>query len=944
MMRATAKHLATMSAVALLAGFSHAATVQAATDVGVAAAVNPAARGAAPGVGGRTLSIGKRIFFNERITTNAGGLVNVLFIDGSSITVGPNSNVVIDKFVYNPRKDTGEMAATLTKGVMRYIGGKLSKQAGRVNFKTPMGTVGVRGTNQIFSVPDLSVSNVSGSMTVQDPNGQTRTITTESTLSTVGGTTQVTPGIPTRITTTVSTNLTGTAGSGGGGAGASTSQVSTTSQSTGVTGSGSASTTPPNSTAANTVTTGGGNSSNLQNTVQNSAASNNAATSEGNRAANGGLEVTTTTGEPVVVGLDGTVTSATTGEPLPPFDQVRVLSPSSSYSAFSSGGGGFVELTDPGSTGVVGNDPDGSAGDIADEVIGVTISGGRVSGTSSEGDTFNVPLPTTDGLTVITDGFSSSGPLTGTVFRNGGSFFFYYLFENEATLGKNDPALALAGTGPILLTGEGNVRTYALNMDQRQLINIPFASTNFAPSDTSFVKISDLYVIEQDSGAIGGSGSGASQFLQVSAGIRGQGPGTQQSFTTMVAGPVNQVDGNPRLIGGRRGSARLTTTVTTTNLSGGFGSIAGPAGNHFFGTNGENLVVGGGIEVGDPFFDRPTNPPAGSAASNTFSTYHVASLTNPNTPQSTTQTTRTLQGYAGGILEASNRIAGSLSDVVFATTGVGDFTINFDATSNQVNASALIRDVNSEDAERDRFFITFGGGRRSGFVNDDIYGARQGSTGATTVTTDSAMTFATDTIGGTAPNRQSREYLIPSTLVGFDNVLPAGVAFCSACEFIEWGFWGERFSWRNGSGFGRNDFFHFGTWAAGAVDPVGSLPTSLVATFNGHAIGPVSEVIATVDHRYVAVGNFSLTYNFGPRTGTYAISNFAGRSVSGTVSQVATPASVNQFSGALAGSGLTGTAIGSFVGGPLGAASGVVSNFHLSGPDFRATGIGIGRR
>jgi hypothetical protein len=40
--------------------------------------------------------------------------VQVLLVDGSTFTVGPGSHLVIDKFVHNPSKGTGEIAATNT--------------------------------------------------------------------------------------------------------------------------------------------------------------------------------------------------------------------------------------------------------------------------------------------------------------------------------------------------------------------------------------------------------------------------------------------------------------------------------------------------------------------------------------------------------------------------------------------------------------------------------------------------------------------------------------------------------------------------------------------------------------------------------------------------------------------------------------------------------------
>jgi hypothetical protein len=116
-----------------------------AEKVGVAAAVNPDAFSSLAGKPQAQLNIGKSIFYNERINTTGSGLVQVLLIDGSTFTVGPGSDLVIDKFVYNPKKGTGELSASFSKGVMRFVGGKLSKNEGGVTVDTPTGALAIRG-------------------------------------------------------------------------------------------------------------------------------------------------------------------------------------------------------------------------------------------------------------------------------------------------------------------------------------------------------------------------------------------------------------------------------------------------------------------------------------------------------------------------------------------------------------------------------------------------------------------------------------------------------------------------------------------------------------------------------------------------------------------------------------------------------------------------------
>lgn len=112
---------------------------------GVAAAVNPMAS-AIDGKGrGKLISLGDPVIRNHRIETSAQGLVQILLADGTAFTVGPNSSVVIDSFVYDPASKSASLTATMTKGALRFIGGRASKKGGNVKINTPIGTAGIRG-------------------------------------------------------------------------------------------------------------------------------------------------------------------------------------------------------------------------------------------------------------------------------------------------------------------------------------------------------------------------------------------------------------------------------------------------------------------------------------------------------------------------------------------------------------------------------------------------------------------------------------------------------------------------------------------------------------------------------------------------------------------------------------------------------------------------------
>ena len=112
---------------------------QAAVKVGEAIAVTVRVSGQ-----DGAIAKGGAIHRDERISTNASGVGAFLFDDGTKLAVGPNSSVVIDKYVYGGGSTVKQLALGATKGTLRWISGKSDHSAYKIT--TPSGTLGVRGT------------------------------------------------------------------------------------------------------------------------------------------------------------------------------------------------------------------------------------------------------------------------------------------------------------------------------------------------------------------------------------------------------------------------------------------------------------------------------------------------------------------------------------------------------------------------------------------------------------------------------------------------------------------------------------------------------------------------------------------------------------------------------------------------------------------------------
>ena len=87
------------------------------------------------------------------------GKVGITFEDNTKVQVNENSKLVIDDFVYDPKKGTGKLALNMAMGTVRYASGQIAKNNPQsVGINTPSATVSVRGTDFTATVDELGRS------------------------------------------------------------------------------------------------------------------------------------------------------------------------------------------------------------------------------------------------------------------------------------------------------------------------------------------------------------------------------------------------------------------------------------------------------------------------------------------------------------------------------------------------------------------------------------------------------------------------------------------------------------------------------------------------------------------------------------------------------------------------------------------------------------------
>lgn len=135
------------------------------------------------------LRAGIDVFQNETISTGKTSASRVLFQDKTELSVGPQSEVVLDQFVFDPDPSRSRVALSIAKGVARFSSGLLPKQD--YELKTPTATIGIRGTLLTITVSPTKVSTISVQNGSAFVTAQRVTVTVEAGYSTL-----VRPGFP----------------------------------------------------------------------------------------------------------------------------------------------------------------------------------------------------------------------------------------------------------------------------------------------------------------------------------------------------------------------------------------------------------------------------------------------------------------------------------------------------------------------------------------------------------------------------------------------------------------------------------------------------------------------------------------------------------------------------------------------------------------------------
>ncbi|HEX6441917.1 MAG TPA: FecR domain-containing protein [Stellaceae bacterium] len=891
--------LAGLAAVLLLGG---AAAAQ--ERVGVSSGVNPAASGTPPGQATRQLVIGQDVVFNERIATTESGQTQLLFLDESSMSIGPNSDLTIDQFVYDPRSGTGKLAMTTTKGLLRFVGGKLSKQDAAVTMRTNSATLAVRGGAFLLDQSPAgalqAVFIYGRGLTVTGTTGATQTLQRPGFAVTIAG-----PGAapsapfpvpPAQLAQLVS-RLDGRRGATGGARTVPTEQT--------VAASGISQTISENLIP-------------VQPLVQPSGV--NVASIQSN------LQVQNSVNPGSCLGLNNCPNQFTT-------------------TAFQTGGfGGVVKFNAFSTFGPDQTSPDNVP------FTGGAVSNGTFSANLGSQGTISFPVTPGQTLTFSSTGTSPNGggPVSGTSFLTQDGSYLYANVQSSTPIfvsaGQAVPSSVLASTG--------QTRVFAYNLPQSQTFGggtIPFSpSDDGVPSNAA---ISPYLIVAPANNAIGAATGPTARTLQASIGFTGTGP-SQSSTAVVQTGAIGQLQssGAPVIGGLIRGvETDIPTPTGSESLFADAASLIDAKGNSLYGKSTisgfalDQTRISGG--PGNNVVNTKT-----SSSGNEIEGVSVSSLAFPGpygfaqpavattvpTGLGASRTSQTLSGYFGG------QMATSATTPAFNSYPIaGTATVATDATQNSVAATFTSAPlVPSATGGINSVVMNFGDSSpnnptRSAFIDDATFGAVESKTNPQQINGQNLV------VNGDTTQASRLYFVSANTAPPPTSLLPPGASYCQ-CQFLQWGYWGGDLltGTQTDNTISRIDHGHINFWVAGVPTPMTDLNTlasqGAVGNYSGHAIGSV----VNNGSSYVAAGGFNATYNFGTQNANFAISNFDGKSFAS--GNVRVPLNGANYSTTFGG---IGSLNGSFYG-QMAAETG--GNFAISGisgvPNYSAAGIFAGKR
>lgn len=104
---------------------------------------------------GKTLPAqsGADVFLNDNVTTGGDGSIGISFNDATTVSLGGDSELLIDNYVYEPADKNVSLGMNMVAGTFTYLSGKIAAiNPETVSLRTPSMVIGIRGTKFLLKV------------------------------------------------------------------------------------------------------------------------------------------------------------------------------------------------------------------------------------------------------------------------------------------------------------------------------------------------------------------------------------------------------------------------------------------------------------------------------------------------------------------------------------------------------------------------------------------------------------------------------------------------------------------------------------------------------------------------------------------------------------------------------------------------------------------------
>jgi hypothetical protein len=96
---------------------------------------------------------GQEVFEADGLKTGADGRLGITLKDDTRVSLGPSSEVRVDRFVFAPAEGRMGLVLKVVRGVIGYVSGRIAKLSpDSIRLETPAAVVGVRGTTLALHV------------------------------------------------------------------------------------------------------------------------------------------------------------------------------------------------------------------------------------------------------------------------------------------------------------------------------------------------------------------------------------------------------------------------------------------------------------------------------------------------------------------------------------------------------------------------------------------------------------------------------------------------------------------------------------------------------------------------------------------------------------------------------------------------------------------------